>query len=159
MCARLVGDAAGTVHSFRTHPRHENIDTFRVWFIADFGTQDSGQRRVRDRFVEKYKGAAPEVMLMGGDNAYPSGTALEYEMAVFNVYASLLQGTSVYSALGNHDAMSADSSTQSGQPTKQRIVNRRGLFLISQQHRNNVVAVVVVPSFSVAVLVVSCVVR
>jgi hypothetical protein len=51
---------------------------------------------------------------MLGDNAYPSGTDAEYGRAVFDAYSWLLSQTPLWPTLGNHDAQSANSPTQSG---------------------------------------------
>lgn len=51
---------------------------------------------------------------MLGDNAYVSGTDEEYQAAVFDTYPTILRNTPLWSTLGNHDALSADSPTQTG---------------------------------------------
>jgi hypothetical protein len=52
--------------------------------------------------------------LLLGDNAYPDGTDAEYQRAIFDMYSGILRTTPVWPALGNHDARSAGSITQSG---------------------------------------------
>jgi hypothetical protein len=51
---------------------------------------------------------------MLGDNAYPWGTDIEYQAAVFEMYPTMLRKSALWPTFGNHDAISADSSTQSG---------------------------------------------
>ena len=51
---------------------------------------------------------------MLGDNAYSSGTDLQYQKGVFDVYPSFLRSVVLWPTLGNHDAGSANSPTQSG---------------------------------------------
>ena len=51
---------------------------------------------------------------MLGDNAYTNGTDAEYQGAVFDTYADMLQRSVLWPAFGNHDALSASSVTQSG---------------------------------------------
>ena len=51
---------------------------------------------------------------MLGDNAYDSGTDPEYQAAVFDTYPTVLRNTPLWPTLGNHDAVSADSPTQTG---------------------------------------------
>ena len=51
---------------------------------------------------------------MLGDNAYPDGTDADYQKAVFEMYPEYLRTTPLWPALGNHDARTASSITQSG---------------------------------------------
>ena len=51
---------------------------------------------------------------MLGDNAYSSGTDSQYQKAVFSMYSAMLRQVPLWPTLGNHDALSADSSTLSG---------------------------------------------
>jgi hypothetical protein len=51
---------------------------------------------------------------MLGDNAYSTGTDAEYQIAVFDMYRDMLRKSVVWPTLGNHDAGSAASVTQSG---------------------------------------------
>lgn len=110
---RLVGDTATTTRSFHTNPLPANIHNFTAWFLADAGTANSYQTTVRDRFMALYP-EGPDVLLMGGDNAYNDGTEMEYEVAVFQMYGPMLSQVSAWSALGNHDARSASSDTLTG---------------------------------------------
>lgn len=80
----LVGDASGTLYSFTTEPRPEDVHNFLLWFLGDAGTANSYQEGVRDAFSAAYPGG-PDLMLLGGDNAYNDGTEMEYEAAVFQM--------------------------------------------------------------------------
>ena len=51
---------------------------------------------------------------MLGDNAYNTGTDVQYQKAVFDMYTGLLRSSPLWPTLGNHDAGSANSATQSG---------------------------------------------
>jgi hypothetical protein len=51
---------------------------------------------------------------MLGDNAYTAGTDEEFQAAVFDMYAPTLKQSVLWPTLGNHDAGSASSATQSG---------------------------------------------
>jgi hypothetical protein len=51
---------------------------------------------------------------MLGDNAYSTGTDEEHQIAVFDIYRDILKTSVVWPTLGNHDAGSAASITQSG---------------------------------------------
>jgi hypothetical protein len=55
-----------------------------------------------------------DLWLMLGDNAYSSGTDSQYQKAVFSMYSAMLRQVPLWPTLGNHDALSADSSTLSG---------------------------------------------
>ncbi len=83
----------------------------RVWVIGDAGTGSSYQRAVRDAYADWSRNSIPErhtdLWLMLGDNAYETGTDLEYQLAVFEVYQHLLQRSVLWPTIGNHDAASA----------------------------------------------------
>ncbi|MEQ1505769.1 MAG: PKD domain-containing protein, partial [Myxococcota bacterium] len=109
----LEGDDAQ--HVFRTAPGPSSTRPIRIWALGDSGTANSDAEAVRDA----YGAIAPDpldtdVWLMLGDNAYGSGTLSEYDEAVFDFYPDWLRQVSLWPALGNHDAYSASSSTQSG---------------------------------------------
>ena len=108
----VLGDDAR--HSFDTAPVTGTRTPLRIWVIGDSGTADANSRAVRDAYLDFTAALRTNVWLMLGDNAYPNGTDAEYQDAVFEVYPDLLRNTVVWPTLGNHDAVSADSSTQSG---------------------------------------------
>ena len=70
---------------------------------------------MRDAY-ETYTGAThTDLWLMLGDNAYQTGTEAEYQTKMFDVYTDAAAQRSVlWPTLGNHDAVTADSATQSG---------------------------------------------
>jgi hypothetical protein len=82
--------------------------------IGDPGTATADQRAVRDAFFQWNRGQAPDLWLMLGDNAYGAGTDAQFQGAVFSVYPWLLANAPLWPTLGNHDARSANSGTQSG---------------------------------------------
>ncbi len=86
----------------------------RIWVIGDAGTANSDQKAVRDAYLSYAGSTRTDVWLMLGDNAYSDGTDSEYEKAVFDIYPMLLRQVPVWPTLGNHDAKSADSGSQSG---------------------------------------------
>jgi hypothetical protein len=51
---------------------------------------------------------------MLGDNAYIDGTLAEYQAAVFDTYPEMLRKSVLWPSYGNHDADSADATTQTG---------------------------------------------
>ncbi len=110
--ATLAGDDAG--HAFTTPPLPGVRAPLRAWVVGDSGTANAAARRVRDAFVARDGGRAPDFWLMLGDNAYDSGTDPEYQRAVFETYPEQLRQSCVWPTFGNHDALSADGTTQSG---------------------------------------------
>jgi tetratricopeptide (TPR) repeat protein len=86
----------------------------RVWVIGDSGTADANAAAVRDAYLGFFSDPRPDVWLMLGDNAYPSGTDDEYQAAVFEMYPTTLAHAVVWPAFGNHDAASSDSGSQTG---------------------------------------------
>ena len=107
-------NAIGEEHSFVTPPVPGPARKTRIWALGDPGTADTNQMAVRDAFYQWSGGKHPDVWLMLGDNAYNTGTDTEYGKAVFDIYAPLHRVSPLWPALGNHDAGSANSGTQSG---------------------------------------------
>lgn len=101
-------------HSFVTPPTAGTAKATRVWVLGDSGTANADARAVRDAY-DAFNGAGrTDLWLMLGDNAYDSGTDTEYQAAVFDTYPAHLRREVLWPTLGNHDAASADSATQSG---------------------------------------------
>jgi tetratricopeptide (TPR) repeat protein len=115
-----VGDQSGVLaggdgdHWFRTHPAPGSSRPKRVWVIGDSGTANADAAAVRDAYLGYTGDTETDVWLMLGDNAYASGTDAEYQAALFDVYPTLLRTTPPWPTLGNHDAFSASSPSESG---------------------------------------------
>lgn len=113
-----IGGADGVGH-FITSPKPGTRQPIRTWVIGDAGTASARgneglQAKVRDAYY-KFTGSRPtDLWLMLGDNAYGTGTDAEHQIAVFDLYRDLLKKSVVWPTLGNHDAGSAASVTQSG---------------------------------------------
>jgi hypothetical protein len=116
------GDGA---HRFRTAPAAGDPDAQHLWVIGDCGATSlplcappgpvtSNAALVRDGYFAWMNDATPDLWLMLGDNAYCSGTDAEFQMAVFDVYPQELRTVAPWPVIGNHDAVSSDSTTQSG---------------------------------------------
>lgn len=105
------GDAS---HHFTTPPLPGERSPFRAWVIGDSGTANADARRVRDAFAARQAGEPPDLWLMLGDNAYTDGTDPQYQRAVFDTYPEQLRQSPVWPTFGNHDALSASATTQSG---------------------------------------------
>jgi len=108
---RVGGD---TNTFFYTNPRIGTRPPVRVWVVGDPGTRKPEQKRVRDAYYRFTGDRRTDLWLMLGDNAYNAGTDAEYQGAIFQVYGELLKRSVLWPTLGNHDAGSADSPTQSG---------------------------------------------
>jgi hypothetical protein len=114
-----VGDgttilAGGSDYTFLTPPLAGTAVPTRIWAIGDAGTADSNARAVRDAY-KTFTGSTPtNLWLMLGDNAYTDGTDSDFQSAVFTMYPEMLRKSVVWPTLGNHDAHSADSGSQSG---------------------------------------------
>jgi hypothetical protein len=88
-----------------------------IWIVGDSGTatevSSSGvpthageAAAVRDGFAAynaAHGGEPVDLFLMLGDNAYDRGTDVQYQGAVFGVYAGLLKQAPVWSTIGNHE--------------------------------------------------------
>ncbi len=115
-----VGTASGRFQTqaenevFKTPPLTGSRKPVRVWVLGDSGTGDSKARSVRDAYL-KYAAKHPaDLLLMLGDNAYESGKDSEYQRGLFNIYQSMLQRSVLWPSIGNHDAKSSDSASQTG---------------------------------------------
>lgn len=112
----VAEDAPGRVaiNSFTTPPPVGPAKPTRVWVLGDPGTKGKVQEAVRDVYYNYTGNRATDLWLLLGDNAYPDGTDTDYQKAIFEMYPTLLRTSPVWPALGNHDAKSANSITQSG---------------------------------------------
>ncbi|NNM26416.1 MAG: metallophosphoesterase family protein, partial [Phycisphaerales bacterium] len=106
--------APGPEYTITTAPPDMTATPTRVWVIGDSGTANENAEAVRDAYLEHEPERPADMWLMLGDNAYSDGTDSEYQAAVFEMYPMLLRNTPLWSTLGNHDAVSADSATESG---------------------------------------------
>lgn len=114
-----VGDSSGPLagdssYHFHTAPTAGIAADTRIWVIGDSGTANANASNVYSAF-RSWSGSDPaDFWLMLGDNAYSTGTDSEYQAAVFDMYPEFLRQLPLWATLGNHDAGSASSSTQSG---------------------------------------------
>lgn len=81
----------------------------RVWVIGDSGTAygTPNAAAVRDAYSNFTGGRHTDLWLMLGDNAYSTGTDLQYQQAVFSMYSRLLRQSVLWPTLGNHDALTS----------------------------------------------------
>lgn len=120
-----IGNIAGSLGggdastNFVTSPPAGTRQPVRTWVIGDAGTASASgnvglQAAVRDAYYTFSRERHTDLWLMLGDNAYSSGTDAQYQVAVFEMYKDMLKQSVVWPTLGNHDAGSAASITQSG---------------------------------------------
>jgi tetratricopeptide (TPR) repeat protein len=105
---------AGPEDTFRTSPEPGAPSATRIWVLGDSGTADGNAMAVRDAYAGFTGARGTDVWLMLGDNAYATGTDTDYQRAVFEMYPAMLRRLPLWPTLGNHDGLSADSSTESG---------------------------------------------
>ena len=102
-------------NSFRTNPLPSTTRNVRIWVLGDSGRGNENQLAVLRGYQQfAAQTGAADLMLMLGDNAYMTGQDAEYQLRLFDVYASLLKNTTLWPTFGNHDGMSSSSSTLSG---------------------------------------------
>ena len=108
----LAGGSAD--YFFVTSPAPGTTKPFRAWVLGDSGTANGNAAAVRDAYAAFTGSRATDLWLMLGDNAYPDGTDADYQGAVFAMYPSMLRGSVLWPAFGNHDGHSADSDLEIG---------------------------------------------
>ena len=96
---------------FQTSPLPGTVQPVRVWAIGDFGEGNNGQRAVRDAYKSYMGNQHTDVWLWLGDNAYDTGTELEYQTNVFDMYPEIFAKTVLWPSPGNHDYSSVDTTT------------------------------------------------
>ena len=89
---------------FRTAPRTGSRAPFRVWVTGDLGTGSKHARAVRDGFARFTEDRPAQVWITLGDNAYPSGTPMDWQARFFDVYPEPLRSIPFFPSIGNHDA-------------------------------------------------------
>jgi hypothetical protein len=95
-------------HYFVTPPLPGTPEPTRVWVLGDAGTAgptgiNSNQTAVKNAYSAFNGGSYTDLILLLGDNAYENGTDAEYQNAVFDMYASFLRRSNLWSTIGNHD--------------------------------------------------------
>ncbi len=107
--------ATGNVDfSFVTSPSQGTNKPTRIWVLGDSGTANSNAAAVRDAYKTFTGTREAELMLMLGDNAYRSGTDEEYQLAVFDMYPSILRKIPIWPTFGNHEGHSSNSKDETG---------------------------------------------
>ena len=99
---------------FLTAPIIGTQQPTRIWVIGDAGTGTVDQTAVYNAYRNFTGTNLTHLWLQLGDNAYNSGTDAEYQTKMFNIYPDMFRQSVTWPTLGNHDAGSADSPTQTG---------------------------------------------
>ncbi len=100
--------------SFVTSPIHGAEKPARVWVLGDSGTANPDAEAVREAFINFTGSREADLILMLGDNAYPSGTDEEYQLAVFDMYPAILRKIALWPTFGNHEGLTSHSEDQQG---------------------------------------------
>jgi hypothetical protein len=108
----LAGDDVD--HFFLTSPPVGTTKPTRIWVLGDSGTADGNAAAVRDAYQTFTGETHTDLWLMLGDNAYNEGTDEQYQAAMFEMYPEMLRKSVLWPTLGNHDAIAANSPTESG---------------------------------------------
>ena len=96
----------GTDYYFKTAPTVGSKQKIRIWAMGDMGNGSPNQRAVRDAYLRDIKkdNRQTDVVMMLGDNAYASGTDLEYQNSFFDFYQDFfMKNNVVWSVPGNHE--------------------------------------------------------
>lgn len=89
---------------FYTLPVPGENGVYRVGVFGDCGNNSPNQVQVRDQFIKYLGNNYMNAWILLGDNAYNTGTDLEYQTKFFNIYKdNLLKKYPLYPAPGNHD--------------------------------------------------------
>jgi hypothetical protein len=97
----LAGNDAN--HFFISSPNGGTSVPTRIWVLGDSGTADASAQAVRNAYLNFTPTIATNLWLMLGDNAYENGTDSEYQVAVFDLYPTILRQSVLWPTIGNHD--------------------------------------------------------
>lgn len=94
-------------HYFKTHEHTARANSkTRIWVLGDSGEYNLHSKSVKNSFLSlaDRSGRFPDIWLMLGDNAYFDGTIEQFDRSLFGLFPEILRNTTLWSALGNHDA-------------------------------------------------------
>jgi 3',5'-cyclic AMP phosphodiesterase CpdA len=91
----------------------ERKDMLRFLAVADTGSGDANQRAVGQQMAEVHQRRTADLVVLGGDNIYPSGDLAMVEATFQRPYAALLRaGVPFHAVLGNHDIRTDNGDPQ-----------------------------------------------
>jgi len=91
----------------------ETSQRLRWLAVADTGSGDANQRAVGQQMAAVHRRRPVDLVVLGGDNIYPSGDMALIEATFRRPYADLLAaGVPFHAVLGNHDIRTANGDPQ-----------------------------------------------
>ena len=91
-------------NNFTTAPPATTNRKIRIGVFGDAGTGTKVQKAIRDGYLHLNKGGSPDLALLLGDNAYPSGTDGQHQQKMFDIYDNtVFANHPVFSVPGNHE--------------------------------------------------------
>lgn len=96
----------GSLNYFKTSPitSKNYSEPIRFWTMGDMGKQTQNQHNVRNSFLKYIDTNHVDGFIMLGDNAYETGSDVEYQNGFFNYYQNdILKNTVIWPCIGNHD--------------------------------------------------------
>jgi hypothetical protein len=106
-----------TLNNFYTAPNVGSTAPIRIWALGDFGNGSTAQTAVRDAYTT-YTGATPtNLWIWLGDDAYETGTDLEFQNKVFAKYPDQFKSVPLFPSPGNHDYAQAGYQSASSLTT------------------------------------------
>ena len=85
----------------------------RFLAVADTGSGDGNQRALGGQMAAVHRRRPVDLVVLGGDNIYPSGDMALIEATFLKPYAELLAaGVPFHAVLGNHDIRTANGNPQ-----------------------------------------------
>jgi hypothetical protein len=100
--------ASGPDYTFTTPPVAGTPADTRIWVLGDAGSKNADQTNVKNAFYNWTGTRVPNLVLQLGDNAYDIGSDNEFQLAMFDMYPTMLRKVPFWSCLGNHET---DQST------------------------------------------------
>jgi hypothetical protein len=101
-------------NNFTTLPADNTSRKMRFIGLGDCGNNSSNQINVRNSVLNYIGSNTIDGLLLFGDNAYTTGTDLEYQTNFFDIYKdNFLKNIKLYPAPGNHDYGNSSANTGS----------------------------------------------
>ena len=98
-------------------PLEKPPGTLRWLALADSGSGDANQRALGRQMAAVHRQRPVDLVVLGGDNIYPSGDMALIEATFRRPYAELLAaGVPFHAVLGNHDIRTANGNPQVAYP-------------------------------------------
>ena len=111
------GLALGPLLRSRAEARPGRETSLRFLATADSGSGDSNQRAVGRQMGALHRRDPVELVLMAGDNIYPSGDLALVKATFQRPYRELLAaGVPFHAVLGNHDILTGNGNSQVAYP-------------------------------------------